>query len=94
MSFGQYEPIQNLSPEVKAQAVAAARPAAALMDRVAVHHQASHSTTSSHSGDRDALLHNQSSSEKTQSSLSPTDNHKGHTQSQGRAVGRDRSIQR
>jgi hypothetical protein len=49
--------IQNLSPAVKAQAVEAARPAAALMDRATSHRTEMPDASSSHTGGKEALMH-------------------------------------
>lgn len=75
--------IQNLSPEVKAQAVEAARPAALLMEKATQHRMQASAAPPNQSDGKEALRHNQSSAQKTQAPMSPTDAHKGHTQSRG-----------
>ena len=94
MSFEQGSSISNLSAETKSQAVEAARPAAALMDRATVHHQGSGASASSHGDDREALMHTAGTPGKSQAALSPTDNHKGQTKTQGRQQERGRGIER
>jgi hypothetical protein len=83
MSFHESPAVQKLSPEVKAQAVEAARPAAMLMEKATQHRAQESAAPSDHSGSKEALRHNQSSVEKTQAPLSPTDGHKGHAHSRG-----------
>jgi hypothetical protein len=87
----QSQAIQNLSSEVKSQAVDAGRPAAQLMDRATAHRQENQSTTHDSSSDRggkDAMMHTQGAPGKTQEALSPTDAHKSQTPSQQRSRGR------
>jgi len=87
----QSSAIQNLSQETKAQAVEAARPAAQLMERATAHPPENQTTahdTSSDRGGKDARMHTQGAPGKTQEALSPTDAHKGQTQSQQRSRGR------
>ena len=86
--------IQNLSPEVKAQAVEAARPAAALMDRATTHLDQTAVTPADNRGGKEALMHTQGAPGKSQEALSPTDNHKGSTQTQHRSQDRGRSMER
>ena len=89
--------IQNLSQEVKSQAVEAARPAAQLMERATAHRPenqtASHAGASDRGG-KDALMHTQGTPGKAQEALSPTDNQKGQTQSQQRSQNRGRGMER
>jgi len=75
--------VHNLSPEVKAQAVEAARPAAALMEKATQHRTQESAAPTGQSDVKEALRHNQSSVQKTQAPMSPTDAHKGRTQSRG-----------
>jgi len=83
--------VQNLSPEVKAQAVEAARPAAALMDRATAHRSENQShDTSSDRGGKEALMHVQGAPGKAQDAMSPTDHHKSQTHSQQRSRGMER----
>ncbi len=93
--------VNKLSPEVKAQAVQAGSSARALMDRAAVHQQPVHQqnasageSATSHGGNREAMMHTQGAPGKTQESLSPTDSHKGQTQTQQKQMQRGRSIER
>lgn len=86
--------IQNLSPEVKAKAVEAAHPAASLMDRATQHRAQPQHPGSSQADGKEALRHNQSGAGKSQEAMSPTDSHKGNTQSQQRQAQRGRSIER
>jgi hypothetical protein len=93
----QSQAIQNLSQETKAQAVEAARPAAQLMERATAHRPenqtASHAGASDRGG-KDALMHTQGTPGKAQEALSPTDSHKGQTQSQQRSQSRGRGMER
>jgi hypothetical protein len=75
--------IQKLSPEVKAQAVEAARPAARLMEQATQHRAQVPAAPSSQSDGKEALRHTQSSVQKTQAPMSPTDAHKGHAHTRG-----------
>lgn len=75
--------VQKLSPEVKAQAVEAARPAAQLMEKATQHRAQASTAPSSQSDGREALRHNQSSVDKTQAPMSPTDAQRGHAHSRG-----------
>jgi hypothetical protein len=87
--------IQRLSPEVKQRAVEAARPAAeTLMDRATSHRTQSVGNASNHSGNREAMMHTQGTPEKTQEALSPTDAHKGQTQTQNGQRERGRGMER
>jgi hypothetical protein len=87
--------ITNLSPEVKQQSVEAARPAAALMDRATVHRtEATTDHASNRDGNREAMMHTQGAPGRAQEALSPTDNHKGQTQTQQRSMDRGRSVER
>jgi hypothetical protein len=90
----QPQAIQELSPEVKAQAVEAARPSATLMDRATSHRGEAGDSATSHGGNREALMHNQSAPDKTQERLSPTDSGKGQTQTQQRSMERGRGMER
>jgi hypothetical protein len=97
LSSAQPQPsgsIQNLSPEVKAQAVEAARPAAALMDQATSHRTEMPDASSSHTGGKEALMHTAGAPGKSQAALSPTDNHKGQTQTQQRSQERGRGMER
>jgi hypothetical protein len=87
-NFETSQSIQNLSPEIKAQAVEAARPAAALMDRATCHRSEMPDASSSHTGGKEALMHTAGAPGKSQAALSPTDNHKGQTHTQGRQQSR------
>jgi len=84
----EYQSVQNLSSEVKAQAVEAARPAAKLMQEATSHRHTSPDATADHGGGKEALRHNQSAPEKSQSAMSPTDGQKGHTHQQSRGMER------
>ena len=86
--------VQKLSPEVKAQAVDAARPSARLMEQATSHHSEMNNAPSSRSDGREALMHTQGAPGKSQAALSPTDNHKGQTQTLQRQQSRGRSIER
>jgi hypothetical protein len=87
----QSQAVQNLSPETKSQAVEVARPAAALMDRSTAHRSENSShDTSSDRGGKEALMHTQGAPGKAQEALSPTDHHKGQTNSQQRSRGMER----
>lgn len=95
MEQNQTTNVQRLSPEVKQQAVEAARPAAdKLMDRATSHHGESYTSSSAHTGGREALMHTQGAPGQAQESLSPTDAHKGQTQSQQRSQNRGRGMER
>lgn len=82
------------SPEIKAQPVDAARPAAALVDRATSHRAEISAANSNRSDGREALMHMQGTPGKSQAALSPTDNHKGQTHTQGRQQNRGREIGR
>jgi hypothetical protein len=85
--------VDKLSPEIKQQAMEAGSSARTLMDRATVHHQAaSGESSTSHGGNREALMHTQGAPGKSQEALSPTDSHKGQTQTQQRS--RERGIER
>ena len=86
--------VSSLSPEVKAQAVEAARPAASLMDRATAHQQDASDPGSNRTGGKEALMHTQGTPGKAQEALSPTDAHKGQTRSQQRSMERGRSPDR
>jgi hypothetical protein len=87
--------VANLSAEVKAQAVEAARPAAALMARATSHHHSNTTDrTSSHEGGREALMHTQGAPGKSQEAMSPTDSHKAHTNTQHKQQNHGRHISR
>ena len=97
MAFDQAQEsqsIQKLSPEVKQQAVEAARPSAQLMDRASSYHSSSAAGGTDHTGNREALLQAGGASGKTQASMSPTDNHKSQTHLQGRSQQRGRGMER
>ena len=94
MSSYESAAVKKLSPETKAQAVEAARPAVALIDRATSHRpEFAHGTTSQSDG-REAMMHTQGAPGKTQSAMSPTDSHKGQTHTQQRQQSRSRSIER
>jgi hypothetical protein len=82
--------IQRLPPEVKQRAIEAGASARALMDRATVHHQSASAgeSASSHGGNREAMMHTQGAPGKSQEALSPTDSHKGQTQTQSQNRGR------
>lgn len=86
--------VSSLSPEVRQQAIEAARPAAALMDRATSHHTQSMNYGSDHGGNREAMMHTQGVPDRSQEALSPTDSGKGQTQVQQRSMDRGRSIDR
>jgi len=86
--------VETLSPEVKAQAMEAGRPAAQLMDRATAHHQQTTVSNADDRGGKEALLHTQGHPDKAQHALSPTDSHKGNTQTQQRSQERGRGIER
>jgi len=94
MAQEQSQAIQNLSPEVKAQAMEAGRPAAQLMDRATAHQQPPTVSAADDRGGKEALMHTQGHPDKAQPALSPTDGHKGNTQTQQRAQERGRGIER
>jgi hypothetical protein len=75
--------VQQLSPEVKAQAMAAGRPAAQLIEQATQHRTQAPAAPTSQSDGKEALRHNQSSVQKTQAPMSPTDGHKGHAHTRG-----------
>ncbi|WP_263353300.1 hypothetical protein [Acidicapsa acidisoli] len=82
--------IQNLPSQVKAQAVEAAHPASSLMDKATQHRTQSHESGSNQADGKEALRHNQSSINISQKALSPTDSHKGNTNTQNRSRGMER----
>lgn len=87
----QSQAVQKLSPQIKAQAVEAARPAAALMERATAHRSENRPhDTSSDRGGKEALMHTQGAPGKTQAAMSPTDAHKSQTHSQSRSRGIER----
>jgi hypothetical protein len=87
--------VDKLSPEIRQQSMEAGSSARTLMDRATVHHQAAAGDlTSSHGGNREALMHTQGAPGKSQEALSPTDSHKGQTQSQQRSQERGRGMER
>ena len=97
MEYSEYQQssaVRNLPPEVKAQAVEAARPSAKLMDRATSNRVEMADTSSNRDGDRGAMMHNQGTQGKAQEALSPTDNAKSQTQTQHRAQGRGRGMER
>jgi hypothetical protein len=75
--------VQKLSPEVKAQAADAGRPAAQLIEQSTQHRTQVPAPPTSQSDGKEALRHNQSSVQKTQAPMSPTDGHKGHAHPRG-----------
>lgn len=86
--------VEDLPAHVKAQAVEAAHPAAKLMDQATRHRTPDIDASTDHGGSRGALMHNQSAHGKSQEAMSPTDSHKGHTQSQARTMERSRGMER
>ena len=89
--------VDKLPPEVKQQAIEAgraARPSEQLMDRATTHQRQNVDHSSSQSDTRGALMHTQGAPGQTQEALSPTDSHKGQTQSQQRSQQRGRGIER
>jgi hypothetical protein len=94
MAQEQSQAIQNLSPEVKARAMEAGRPAAALMDRATAHHQETTTTHADDRGGKEALMHTQGHPDKAQHSLSPTDSHKSQSAIQQRSQERGRGMER
>jgi hypothetical protein len=86
--------VDKLPPEVKQQALEAARPSSELMDRATVQRQGSGNAGADHSGNREAMMHTQGTPGKSQEALSPTDSHKGQTQSQQRTLNRGRGMER
>jgi len=88
--------VDKLSPEIRQQAVEAGSSARSLMDRATAHREnafAGESATS-HTGNREAMMHTQGAPGKSQEALSPTDSHKGQTQSQQRSQSRGRGMER
>jgi len=75
--------VQNLSPQIKAQAMDAGRPAAQLIEQSTQHRTQAPAAPTSQSDGKEALRHNQSSMQKTQAPMSPTDGHKGHAHTRG-----------
>ena len=75
--------VEGLSSEARSQAVEAARPTADLMQKATQHRSEAPDAQSDRDGGREALRHNQSSPEKTQEAMSPTDSSKGHTHQHG-----------
>jgi hypothetical protein len=86
--------VQNLSPEVKAQAIEAGRPSAALMDRATSHRVEAGDSATTHGGNREAMMHTQGAPGKSQEALSPTDSGKSQTQTQQRSQERSRGMER
>jgi hypothetical protein len=87
--------VDKLPPAIKQQAMEAGSSARTLMDRATVHHQAAAGESStSHSGNREAMMHTQGAPGKSQALLSPTDSHKGQTQTQQRSMERGRGMER
>jgi hypothetical protein len=88
--------VDKLSPEIKHQAVEAGSSARALMDRATAHHQqgSAGEAATSHGDNREALMHTQGAPGKSQAALSPTDSHKGQTQTQQRSQERGRGMER
>jgi hypothetical protein len=85
--------VENLSAEVKAQAVEAAHPAAKLMDRAAQAPEI-RDASSGRSDGREALIRNQGEQGKEQSAMSPTDHGKSQTATQERTQNRGRGMER
>jgi hypothetical protein len=85
--------VEKLSPEVKAQAVEAARPAAQIMDR-AGHANDNRMTHSGGGESREALIRDQGGQAKEQSAMSPTDHSHSQSASQQRSISRGRGIER
>jgi hypothetical protein len=90
--------IDKLPSNVKQQAMQAGESARAIMDRATVHHHegagASAGSHGSHGDSREALMHTAGAPGKSQAALSPTDNHKGQTHTQGRQQERSRGMER
>jgi len=87
--------VDRLSPEIKQQAMEAGSSARTLMDRATVHHHtAAGDSSASHGGNREAMMHTQGAPGQSQKALSPTDSHKGQTQTQQRSLERGRGIER
>lgn len=89
--------VDKLSPAIRQQAVEAGSSARSLMDRATVHHQqgpSAGSSATSHGDNREALMHTQGAPGKSQEALSPTDSHRGQTQSQQRSLNRGRGMER
>jgi len=86
----QSQAIRSLSPQTKSQAVEAARPAAALMERATAHRSENASHDTSNRGGKEALMHTQGAPGKTQEAMSPTDHHKAQTHSQQRSRAMER----
>lgn len=84
--------VDKLSPEIRQQAMQAGSSARTLMDRATVHHQgaAAGESSTSHGDNREAMMHTQGAPGKSQAALSPTDSHKGQTQTQQRNRGMER----
>jgi len=85
--------VENLSAEVKAQAVEAAHPAAKLMDR-ATQAPEIRDASSGRGDSREALIRNQGDQGKEQSAMSPTDHGKSQTATQARTQTRERGMER
>jgi hypothetical protein len=86
--------VDKLSPEVRQEAMQAGSSARGLMDRASAHRQESGGAGSDHAGGREALMHTQGAPGQSQEALSPTDSHKGQTQSQQRTQSRGRGMER
>jgi hypothetical protein len=86
--------VDKLPPEVKQQALEAARPSSELMDRATAQRQGSGNAGADHSGNREAMMHTQGAPGKSQEALSPTDSHSGQTQTQQRSQSRGRGMER
>jgi hypothetical protein len=85
--------VENLSAEVKAQAVEAAHPAAKLMDR-ATQAPEIRDASSGRGDGREALIRNQGDQGKEQSAMSPTDHGKSQPATQARTQTRERGMER
>src|ERR1700744_1741595 len=89
--------VDKLPLEVKQQAVEAgraARPSEQLMDRATSHQAQRTDHASGQSDTRCALMNTQGAPGQSQEALSPTDSHKGQTQSQQRSQSRGRGMER
>lgn len=88
--------VDKLPPEIKQQAVEAGASARTLMERATAHHQRASTgdSATSQSGNREAMMHTQGAPDKSQELLSPTDSHKGQTQTHQRSQERGRGMER
>ncbi len=89
MKGGATPSVDKLPDNVKTQAVEAAKPIGQAMSNNQPRPE-SNNAPAGQTGGKEALMHNQSGAGKTQEALSPTDSHKGHTQSQGKSRGWER----